>query len=215
MRWRDENGYLVSRMDDFHSVHNWGQLFTVDTIWNIGETGDIHGPRFTTPVIWQLLQNLNIFLEYRKCSKISLFRKNPAAWLARAIKSDVKAVSFYVICFFFFVGFGQQLNLFAALTVKDFFLLLFYVVFPVLKALSNSDYLGKGKEPQCAFLFNFVHQMSVDIVANLWCSSWTYVTIIGGCRTELTINFILWYEKQNFLIWNYYVLWFRLLNHGY
>ena len=24
------------------SIHNWGQLFTVDTIWNIEETGDIH-----------------------------------------------------------------------------------------------------------------------------------------------------------------------------
>ena len=22
--------------------NNWGQLFTVDTIWNIGETGDIY-----------------------------------------------------------------------------------------------------------------------------------------------------------------------------
>ena len=65
---------------------------------------------------------------------------------------------------FFFFTFAQQLNLFSEKAVKDYFLLLFYVVFPVLKALSNSDYMGEGKGPQCAFLLNFVHRKSVDIV---------------------------------------------------
>ena len=25
-----------------NSIYNWTQLFTVDTIWNIGETGDMY-----------------------------------------------------------------------------------------------------------------------------------------------------------------------------
>ena len=29
-------------LGDCYSKHIWDQLFTVDTIWNIGETGDIN-----------------------------------------------------------------------------------------------------------------------------------------------------------------------------
>ena len=32
----------IEQQLDYYSEHNWDQLFTVGTIWNIGETGDIH-----------------------------------------------------------------------------------------------------------------------------------------------------------------------------
>ena len=40
LRCGGENGYLGSRMDAI-ILNMFDQLFTVDTIWNIGETGDI------------------------------------------------------------------------------------------------------------------------------------------------------------------------------
>ena len=36
------HGHSRSRLDVIILEHVWDQLFTVDTIWNIGETGDIN-----------------------------------------------------------------------------------------------------------------------------------------------------------------------------
>ena len=37
----DQTESLEAKLECKLSDHNWGQLFTVDMIWNIGETGDI------------------------------------------------------------------------------------------------------------------------------------------------------------------------------
>ena len=39
----NDHRHFRSRLHAIVQKHVWDQLFTVDTIWNIGETGDMYG----------------------------------------------------------------------------------------------------------------------------------------------------------------------------
>ena len=50
------HGHSRSRLDAIVLKHVWDQLFTVDTIWNIGETGDMYGCAAGTLSITVIIQ---------------------------------------------------------------------------------------------------------------------------------------------------------------
>ena len=63
-----DHRHFRSRLHVIVLEHVWDQLFTVDTIWNIGETGDIYATKESFVVFW-------IFEEGRREKKIPYFCK--------------------------------------------------------------------------------------------------------------------------------------------
>ena len=87
-----EQGHLRSGLCVIDQEHVWDQLFTVDTIWNIGETGDIYCETFL--VIVNLLlktpnwsSNKTLKTKNHAFWKIKTFYNpiQPTYWLANAL----------------------------------------------------------------------------------------------------------------------------------